>query len=76
MKKNPKTDKWFIFKRLFCKHDMDLIRWHWVHFPDFEPISVEAEYQCEKCGKFERIHLYDYEAKQWAEVLQDYKKVS
>lgn len=39
-------------KRLFCKHKYKLNRWHNTHGPDgFDPLLIEAEYICTKCGK-------------------------
>lgn len=64
-----------LLKRLRCKHDMELNRWHWVHFPDHEPLSVEIEYVCTKCKKTDYIHLYKKEAREWNEVMGEYKKV-
>jgi hypothetical protein len=57
-----------------CHHDMELIRWHWVHFPEYEPLSVEAEYKCTKCGRIDYLHLYDKKAKDWSAIMGDYKK--
>jgi hypothetical protein len=62
-------------KKFKCKHDMSIKRWHWVHFPDYEPLSVEAEYECSKCGKIDYLHLYEEEADEWAKAMGEYKKV-
>ena len=41
-------------KRMFCKHEFKPVRWHWTHGPiGNEPAFVEAEWRCEKCGKWE-----------------------
>lgn len=62
-------------KRKRCIHDMQLTRWHWVHFLDNEPASIESEYKCIECGKIEYLHLYDKEAKQWELVMGNYLKI-
>ncbi|MBU5486419.1 hypothetical protein KQI86_19140 [Clostridium sp. MSJ-11] len=62
-------------RRLKCKHDMEINRWHWVHYPESEPSSVEAEYKCNRCGKLNYIHLYDKEAEEWSSAMGEYKKV-
>lgn len=64
-----------LIQKLTCKHDMGLNRWHLVHFPEYEPAHVEAEYQCTKCGKLKYLHLYGEEQKQWESILGDYLKV-
>ena len=35
-----------IIKQWKCRHRMDVVRWHWVHFPDYEPLSVEVISEC------------------------------
>lgn len=62
-------------QELKCEHDMLLKRWHLVHFPDHEPLSVEAEYICTKCGKTEYLHLYGKDRKEWEDAMGEYKKV-
>jgi formylmethanofuran dehydrogenase subunit E len=62
------------FKKIKCNHDMTLFRWHWVHFPEYEPLSIEIEYKCQKCGSFDYIHLYGKEADDWVKGMGDYKK--
>jgi hypothetical protein len=62
-------------QKLKCNHDMALKRWHWVHFPNYEPLSVEAEYECSICGKIDYIHLYGKEAEEWQAAMGNYKKV-
>lgn len=57
-----------------CTHDMDVTRWHWVHFPNYEPLSVEAEYQCSACGKLDYLHLYGKDADTWAKAMGNHKK--
>lgn len=57
-----------------CKHDMGVNRWHWVHFPNYEPLSVEVEYKCTVCGRLDYLHLYGQEAKEWSDAMGDYKK--
>lgn len=47
-----------------------------MHFPDYEPLSVEVEYECEKCGKLAYLHLYGREADEWAEAMGNYKNNS
>jgi hypothetical protein len=63
-----------LLQELRCEHDMRLNRWHWVHFPNYEPLSVEAEYKCTKCGKIDYVHLYGKEGEDWAGVMGNYKK--
>ena len=65
--------KQFIHK-LKCDHDMQFIRWHWVHFPNSEPLSVEVEYKCDKCKKIEYLHLHGKVADGWARAMGNYKK--
>lgn len=59
-----------------CFHeDTHLVRWHWTHYPNgCEPRSVEAEYQCEACGKLLYMHLFGRAAHEWADAMGDYKK--
>ena len=45
-----------------------------VHFPDYEPLSVEVEYKCKDCGKIDYLHLYGKEADEWAKSMGNYKK--
>lgn len=64
-------------KRLFCNHDYKLNRWHWCHGPAaMEPLMIEAEYVCVKCGKkfythperggaIEEIILERFKDKEW-----------
>lgn len=41
-----------LIRRLFCHHYYYLKRWHWTHgFQGNEPMHIEAEEVCEKCGK-------------------------
>ena len=56
---------------LFCEHHKKLQRWHWVHFFDYEPISIEAEYKCSTCGKCAYLHLYGEDAEQYSEQHKD-----
>jgi hypothetical protein len=63
------------FKQLFCKHyNSKLLRWHLVHFPSYEPLSVEAEYQCDDCEKINYLHLYGKDRTDWEENMGNYKK--
>jgi len=62
------------FKQLKCKHDMQLKKWHYVHFPDYQPAHIEAEYICSKCNKVEYLHLYGKDMKQWEMAMGNYKK--
>ena len=56
----------FFIKRLFCAHrNVMLRRWHWVHYPDYEPRSVEIEYKCKDCGELIYEHLYGQDAESW-----------
>ena len=64
-----------LVRQFRCKHDMSLNRWHLVHYPNYEPLSVEAEFICSKCGKMDYLHLYDTDKNQWIRVMGDYKKV-
>jgi hypothetical protein len=59
-------------KQKNCNHYMRTTRWHWVHYPNSEPLSIEAEYQCTICGKIDYVHLYGKEAEQWAMVMGNY----
>lgn len=61
-------------KRLICQHDMDIVRWHRVHYPDYEPLCTEIEYKCKKCGKIVYNHLRGKEGYEWAETMGNYKK--
>ena len=39
-------------KRIFCRHDYEIKRWHWTHGPyNNEPAFIEVETVCKKCGK-------------------------
>ena len=45
------------FCQLFCRHTYGLTRWHWSHeFQDNEPMHIEAEYKCSKCGKLMYVY--------------------
>jgi hypothetical protein len=63
-----------LIKQIKCKHYMVLNRWHLVHFPNYEPLSVEAEFKCNKCGKVDYLHLYDKEKEEWENCMGNYKK--
>lgn len=63
-----------IIKQWKCRHRMDVVRWHWVHFPDYEPLSIEVEYKCKDCGKIDYLYLYGKEADEWAKSMGNYKK--
>ena len=56
-------------KRLLCKHDYLLERWHWVHFME-DMISIEAEYKCAKCNKLSYLYLRGEKAKRFDEYYQ------
>ena len=60
--------------QLVCNHDMELQRWHWVHFPNYEPLSIEAEYKCPKCEKIKYVHLYGTDGQKFANAMGNYKK--
>ena len=47
-----------ILKHLTCKHDYELICWHWCHgYNMCEPRQIEAQYKCKKCGKIKYLHI-------------------
>ena len=61
-------------KQLSCKHeDAALLRWHWLHDPDYALRHVEAEYRCHICGKVFYQHYYGKEARDWAFVMGEHK---
>lgn len=46
-----------LLKRIFCKHNWRLTRWHWVHSPSQnDKYYMETEYRCMNCGKMK----YEY----------------
>ena len=54
-------------KRMACKHEYRLLRWHWTHgINGNEPAFIEAELRCEKCG---RVEFYYPERGSFAEDL-------
>lgn len=62
-------------RQLFCPHRKAYLnRWHLVHYPNSEPLSVEAEYICQDCGKVTYLHLYGNEKEQWEKIMGTYKK--
>ena len=51
-----------ILKHLICKHDYELICWHWCHgYNMCEPRQIEAQYKCKKCGKIKYLHIENIE---------------
>lgn len=39
-------------RKIFCKHDYEITRWHWFHgYSTMEPRRLEVEHVCKKCGK-------------------------
>lgn len=41
-------------KRLFCRHEWAVTRWHWTHgFNENHPVFIEVEFKCKKCGKLD-----------------------
>lgn len=45
-------------KRLLCKHNWELSRWHWFHgYNGNDPRTIEAEYICSKCTSKKYIHI-------------------
>jgi len=63
-----------LIRQCKCQHDIELTRWHWVHFPNYEPLSIEVEYKCSKCDKLDYLHLYKEKANQWVKAMGNYKK--
>jgi hypothetical protein len=62
------------FRQLFCQHSFHLNRWHWCHGPNGnDPIMIECEYRCSKCGKLTYRDLSDdrENAKAWADFHRD-----
>ena len=60
--------------RKFPHSMMSVNRWHWVHFPSYEPLSIEIEYKCPQCSNLDYVHLFDDDAKDWADAIGNYKK--
>lgn len=46
-------------KRLFCRHDKYINRWHYTHGPAMDPIHIEIELKCKKCGKLFYTYIFD-----------------
>ena len=46
----------------------------WVYDPIYESRHVEIEYRCNACGKLVYCHLYDKAAKNWCDVIGNYKQ--
>ena len=63
--------------KLFCKHKNNrILRWHYVHYPDYEPIIIEAELFCQDCGK--KFYVYEKSPERyiiWEKYFADYQKV-
>ena len=54
-------------KRLFCRHDWLVSRWHWTHGPiGNDPAFIQIECQCGKCGKVCYQYKHGMDAKDWA----------
>lgn len=44
-------------RRMFCRHDYFVLRWHWVHGPiGNTPLMIEAEVKCGYCGKIKYVY--------------------
>lgn len=69
-----KSFKLFL-KRLLCEHYYRINKWHWVHYPNHEPLSIEVEYICNNCGKVKYKHLYGKDASKWVDELGENFKV-
>lgn len=63
-------------KKCMCRHERaNLQRWHWTHGPNGnDPATVEAEYECQLCGKIVYLHLNRKESLDWATAMGHYKQ--
>lgn len=64
-----------LLKRLFCRHQYELNRWHVCHGPNGnDPSMIEEEAICVKCGK---LRYRDWPIKfigAYAEVCDEYER--
>lgn len=60
-----------MIKRWKCKHDPELVRWHWTHgFDDNKPVIIEVEWKCKKCG----MVMYSYPRRsEWMYFMEEQK---
>ena len=58
-------------KQAMCNHQYaTMLRWHWTHGPNGNtPAFVEAEYECDNCGKIVYLHQQGKEAHEWAKCM-------
>ena len=72
-----------MFKKIFCKHknEQEVICWHLTHGDQGnEPIFLEIQLKCPKCGKYYFRYIKDiekmfdfmekYKDKQWSETCK------
>ena len=46
-----------IVKKLFCRHDYKILRWHWTHGAmGNDPLFMEVHVKCKRCGKEKYIY--------------------
>lgn len=69
-----KFKKWW--KQIICKHkNIDLLRWHLVHYPEHDPLCVEAEYRCVDCDKVVYKYYRGEERAKWEKKMGNRKRV-
>lgn len=51
-----------LIKKLFHRHKGEVVCWHWSHgYDGMQPINIEIQLKCTKCGKYFYRYIFDYD---------------